>query len=287
MYIHKRKLLPLFAIFFACLTFLAPPLRAQPPARRAPTPLDKVAGLWKQEGLATLSHEVFFDCDNREVILITSDSQGVYTWESLERSPNGGVSLIASNMIIGSIKQRFDIELKTPGTLSLRVRENVGLAPSNSAWDGVYKVVLRSHESDTTAALNTKVHLDFALSLCRSVWLDDNGTEYTFNGNSFTASKGQSRGEGVFIMDTVGELPCVQFRPSRGHTRLNGGYALQFEKVGGSVTNNDTILLVPVKLSALECTPDNGLTISLHKKQEFSDSDYERLQKTRLDRFTM
>lgn len=260
-------------------------------ARVANKPTDftsLISGLWTKES-SLESHQIFFDCDNREVILITSDSQGVYTWEELGVTASGAY-LTANNSIIASITRRFDITIKSVNELVIHVHENIGMAMSvTEAWDGTYQ------KQNITITEREEPHLEFQKLLGLSKWLDDNGNEYVFRDNAYTSEKSIITGSGVFTLATVGELPCIEFKLNEGHSRLLGNYALQFEstKVSGTqsgtrnILNKDIIYFIPVILGALECTPSTGSTIILHKKEEISDSDRQKLQKTRLLRFTM
>lgn len=253
---------------------------------RTSTFTDFIAGLWVSTGLNP--HQIFFDCDNKEVILITGDTQGVYNWEELGRAKNG-TYLSCGNAIIQSMKMRFDITIVSLNEVSVRVHENVGMVSSiGNSWDGNYKKL-----PVTDPQKEEPKHIQFQKRLTLSKWTDDRGNEYSFSKNDFHIKRDKAEATGLFIMDTVGGFPCVQFKSSAGVSTLLGSYAMQFETMkitgteGRSVVNEDIIYFIPVRLGALECTPSEGMTVILHKKEEISAEDRARLQKTRILRLTL
>ena len=97
-------------------------------------------GLWyKTNNSSSTPSYIYFNYDDREVIFLSDDTEGVYSWEesSLRRS---GIYLTTVNSIISSMKRRFDIMLTGINEVSVHVHDNVGMIIKESnQWDGTYK----------------------------------------------------------------------------------------------------------------------------------------------------
>lgn len=237
-------------------------------------------GLWYKTSSADNSaYYIYFNYDTKEVIFLSDDTEGVYSWEnsSLRRS---GIYLTLVNSIISSMKRRLDIMLTGMNEVYIRVHEDVGLLiKENNHWDGTYKKM--SFQSTFGEEKINYPHPEYEKILSEiSVWEDEEGRKFTFKNGSYTLVNSEIEEKGMYLVDTVGNYPVIQFRVANSQkSSLLPAYAMQFKTTEEIVpakrrnqkpsvrktVDKNTVILSPVKLSPDTCYAADGMKIVISK----------------------
>lgn len=244
-------------------------------------------GLWYKTSASVSPSYIYFDYDTKEVIFLSDDTEGVFTWEdsSLRRS---GIYLTTVNSIISSMKRRFDIMLTGVNEVYVHVHDDIGLVIKESnQWDGTYKKI--SFQSTFGEEKKKTLDSDFLETLKKNSWIDDDGKKYVFKENEFTvvaateqnnAAATENEIKGIFVTESVGAFPVIQMRSSSNLQFVNQSYAMKFETYEETVpaktsrgkttvktfVNRDVIVLTPVALSPTTCYAVDGKMITLRKE---------------------
>ena len=238
-----------------------------------------LSGLWYKttnEGKKQLY--IYFNYDDKEVIFLSDDTEGVYSWEtsSLRRS---GIYLTIVNSIISSMKRRVDIMLTGVNEVNVHVHEDVGLLIKESdQWDGVYKKM--NFQNSFGEVKNVSLESEYLEVLCKThFWQDDDKNNYIFEGNNYKFVNSDLEEKGIFVMETVGEYPVIQFRSKNAESNLLQSYAVSFKTTEEivparrrnqkptvkKIVDKNIIILTPVKLSPQTCYAVDGRKITLRK----------------------
>ncbi len=188
-----------------------------------------LSGFWYKASTDSANpNYIYFDYENKEVILLSDDTEGVYSWEdsSLRRS---GIYLSTVNSIIASMKRRFDIMLTGVNEVFIHVRDDVGnmVIKESNQWDGTYRKM--SFQNVFGDAQKSPVSDEFEKVLTQQkTWLDDDRNVYTFEHNGYRIQTSEGEETGIYVISTVASFPVIQFR-SRGETSFLGkAYAMRF-----------------------------------------------------------
>lgn len=236
-------------------------------------------GLWyKTNNTGNKQLYIYFNYDNREVIFLSDDTEGVYSWEnsSLRRS---GIYLTIVNSIISSMKRRVDIMLTGVNEVSVHVHEDVGLLiKEGDQWDGGYKKMnFQNTFGEAKVVVPEAEYLKKLTDVAN--WVDEDSNQYTFIGSNYKFVNSELEEKGIFVTDTVGEFPVIQFRSKSEKSKLQNAYAMTFKKTEEVVPakrrnqkptikvteDKDVIILTPVKLSPTTCYAVDGRKITLKK----------------------
>ena len=225
-----------------------------------------LTGLWYKttsEGMNPLY--IHFNYDTKEVIFLSEDTEGVYSWEdsNLRRS---GIYLTAVNMIIPSMKRRFDISLTGINEVRILVHDNVGMIiKENNQWDGIYHKLSFQTTFGETKSVSAAEKMEKELR-DGSPWTDGNGNVFTFMGNSFRIS-GNTEENGIFATDDAGQFTVIQFRSAESQSMLNEAYSIRFlpKRESELSEGGDTLVLSPVRLAPNICYPADGYSFTLSK----------------------
>ncbi len=233
-------------------------------------------GLWYKTSAAASPSYIYFNYDSKEVIFLSDDTEGVFTWEdsSLRRS---GIYLTTVNSIISSMKRRFDIMLTGVNEVYVHVHDDIGLVIKESnQWDGTYKKI--SFQSTFGEENKTSLDSEYLSALKKSVWVDDDGKKYVFGENEFSLNDGSEEIKGLFVTDSVGSFPVIQIR-SPYEQSLNQSYSMRFETreeivpaktrrgkpTVKTIVNKDVIIFTPVALSPTTCYAIDAKRLTLKK----------------------
>ena len=225
-----------------------------------------LTGLWYKttsEGMNPLY--IHFNYDTKEVIFLSEDTEGVYSWEdsNLRRS---GIYLTAVNMIIPSMKRRFDISLTGINEVRILVHDNVGMIiKENNQWDGIYHKLSFQTTFGETKSVSAAEKMEKELR-DGSQWTDGNGNNFVFTGNTFRIS-GNTEENGIFAMGDVGQFTVIQFRSAVSPSMLSGSYSIRFlpKRESELSEGGDTLVLSPVRLAPNTCYPADGYSFTLSK----------------------
>ncbi len=237
-------------------------------------------GLWyKTSSTDESASYIYFNYGTKEVIFLSNDTEGVYSWEnsSLRRS---GIYLTLVNSIISSMKRRLDIMLTGVNEVYIRVHEDVGLLiKENNHWDGTYKKM--SFQSTFGEEKINYPHPEYEKKLSEvQNWQDEENRRISFKNGTYTLTNSEGEEKGVYLVDTVGDFPVIQFRPENAQeSSLLPAYAMQFKTTEELVpakrrnqkptvkttVDKNTIIMLPVKLSPDTCYATDGMKITLSK----------------------
>ena len=236
-------------------------------------------GFWyKTSANGGESYYIYFNYADREIIFLSGDTEGVYSWEpsSLRRS---GIYLTVVNSIISSMKRRLDIMLTGVNEVYVHVHEDVGLLiKETNHWDGTYKKM--SFQNSFAEEKTQYPHTEYAAAFSKNPeWEDDSGKNYTFSDGNYTLVSSESEEKGLYVLDTVGQFSVIQFRSKQENSSVSNCYAIQFKTTEEivpakrrnqkpevkKVVDKNYIILTPVKLSPETCFAVDGAKITLHK----------------------
>ena len=116
--------------------------------------------------------------------------------------------------------------------------------------------------------------------MCKThFWQDDDKNNYIFEGNNYKFVNSELEEKGIFVMETVGEYPVIQFRSKNAESNLLQSYAVSFKTTEEivparrrnqkptvkKIVDKNIIILTPVKLSPQTCYAVDGRKITLRK----------------------
>ncbi len=240
-------------------------------------------GLWyKTSSTDSSAYYIYFNYGTKEVIFLSNDTEGVYSWEnsSLRRS---GIYLTLVNSIISSMKRRLDIMLTGMNEVYIRVHEDVGLLiKENNHWDGTYKKM--SFQSTFGEGKINYPHPEYEKILSDAKdWTDEENRRITFKNGNYTLVTPEIEEKGAYLIDTVGVFPVIQFRSENSKkSSLLPAYAMQFKTteelvpakkrgqkpVVKKTVDKNTIIMSPVKLSPDTCYATDGMKITITKSEK-------------------
>ncbi len=223
-----------------------------------------MSGLWyKTSNNSGRPSYIYFNYADKEVILLSDETEGVYSWEdsSLRRS---GIYLTTVNSIISSMKRRFDIMLSGVNEAYIHVKDDVGnmVIKESNQWDGTYKKM--SFQNVFGEDKSIPVSDEYLKILTENkIWLDESGNKFTFNKNSYKILSETGVEEGLFAVDTAGSYPVIQFRTLSQKSTLSKAYAMKFRTEEITIpskkrnqkptievyVHKDEIIFTPVRLS--------------------------------------
>jgi hypothetical protein len=236
-------------------------------------------GLWyKTSNEDNTIRYLYFDYSKREIILLLSDSQEVYEWDDSKLRHNG-IYLYTVNSDITNLQRRFDILLTSIDEIKITLYDSIGLVITQSSlWDGQYKKMnLQSsiEENDTEEKNRFLVQLE-----SDDVWTSDDGNySISFADMRYDFVSETERERGLYSMMKIGSYDVLQLRSTSYSSVLNMTYALEFgtkvitetvkkQTVEKVVTDYDTIIFTPVKITPTDCFATDGRVYTFTKNKE-------------------
>lgn len=237
-------------------------------------------GLWyKTSNEDNTLRYIYFDYEKREIILLKSDSQEVYEWDDSKLRHNG-IYLYTVNSDITNLQRRFDILLTSIEEIKITLYDSIGLIiKESSAWDGQYKKLgLQSSIEET----DTEEENKFVTQLeSGELWTTADGINtISLKDHSYIFKyDNMQQEEGVFSIMKIGTYDVIQLRATSFNTTLNQTYALEFgtkvitetvkkQTVEKTVTDYDTIIFSPVKITPTDCFATDGRVYTFTKNKE-------------------
>ena len=234
-------------------------------------------GLWyKTSNEDNTIRYIYFDYSKREIILLLSDSQEVYEWDDSKLRHNG-IYLYTVNSDITNLQRRFDILLTSIDEIKITLYDSIGLVITQSSlWDGQYKKMnLQSsiEENDTEEKNRFLVQLEGD-----DVWTSDDGNySISFADMRYDFVSETERERGLYSMMKIGSYDVLQLRSTSYSSVLNMTYALEFgtkvitetvkkQTVEKVVTDYDTIIFTPVKITPTDCFATDGRVYTFTKQ---------------------
>lgn len=220
---------------------------------------------------------IYFDYASKEIILFITDTQEVYEWEDSKVRHNG-IYLTTVNADIINLHRRFDISLVNIDEIRMTIRDDINLIiKETSLWDGQYKKL-----SSQKSFFNTKEISDlsvFSQELKKgSSWTTaDEQFSISFDDYNYTLQNPDFTETGIYSLCSVGNKSIIQFRSDLEESSLLELYSLDFgqkivteqvkrKTVEKLITDYDTIIFSPVKITPTECFPSEGYSFTFIRR---------------------
>ncbi len=231
-------------------------------------------GLWyKTENSEPDIRYIYFDFDNREIILLYGDSQEVYEWDNSKLRHNG-IYLTTVNATIQNLQRRLDIALTGTDSIRVTARDAINLTiTENTMWDGQYKKM--SIQNSFSAPEKTPLNdITENLQSGPSWTSSESDTEFSFGGQTYTLKSPEREEKGIFSTMKIGSYNVIQFRADTGNSVLNEFYSFSYgtktvtetvrkRTVEKNVTDRDVIHFEPVKITPTNCFTADGKSFFL------------------------
>ena len=221
---------------------------------------------------------IYFNYEKLEIILLQSDSQEVYEWDDSKLRHNG-IYLYTVNSDITNLQRRFDILLNSIEEIKITLYDSIGLAiKESSVWDGQYKKMsLQSSIEENDVEEKNQYIAEFeseelwsTIDGLNTIALKEHRYTFTFDG---------MQEEGIYSVMKIGSYNILQLRSTSYNAKLNATYAMEFgtktitetikkKTVEKIVTDYDTIILTPVKISPTDCFATDGRVYTFTKNKE-------------------
>lgn len=220
---------------------------------------------------------IYFDYASKEIILFITDTQEVYEWEDSKVRHNG-IYLTTVNADIINLHRRFDISLVNIDEIRITIRDDINLIiKETSLWDGQYKKL-----SSQKSFFNTKEISDlsvFSQELKKgSSWTTaDEQFSISFDDYNYTLQNPDFTETGIYSLCSIGNKCIIQFRSDLEESSLLELYSLDFgqkivteqvkrKTVEKLITDYDTIIFSPVKITPTEWFPSEGYSFTFIRK---------------------
>ena len=236
-------------------------------------------GLWyKTSNEDNVIRYIYYNYENREIILLQSDVQEVYEWEDSKLRHNG-IYLYTVNSDITNLQRRFDLLLISVDEIKITLYDSIGLIiKESSEWDGLYKKMsLQSSFEETDEEEKNRYLVELEGD---SVWTTADGLNTFFmNDSRYVFIFDDIQEEGLYSMMEIGSYNVLALRATSFNTVLNQFYALEFgtktitetvkkKTVEKTVTDYDTITFTPVKITPTDCFATDGKVYTFTRQVE-------------------
>lgn len=222
---------------------------------------------------------IFFNYDENEIILFRSDIQEVYEWED-NKVRHNGIYLTTVNTDITNLHRRFDISLVNIDEIRITVRDDINLViKETSLWDGQYKKLSSQKAFFTTTEVSDLQTFSKELKKDPSWTTADEQNSLSFDDYNYKIQTPDSVETGIYSLLLVGNSTVIQFRSNSTDSLLLNLYALEFGKktitetvkrktVEKVITDYDTIIFTPVRITPTEVLPSEGFTFTFVRKTD-------------------
>ena len=235
-------------------------------------------GLWyKTDNSDGNIRYLYFNYENKEIIQLLTDVQEVYEWEDSKLRHNG-VYLSAVNADIMNLHRRFDIALVNVDEIKVTLRDDINLViKENTMWDGQYKK-MGSQTSFADNSKNSKAASFLAELRKGDGWSSsDIMSSISFGDLTYTLQTNDITESGVYSVENIGTYSVIQFRADTENSVLNETYSMEFglktitetvkkKSVEKVVTDVDTIIFSPVKITPTDCFATEGRIFTLSRE---------------------
>lgn len=240
-------------------------------------------GLWyKTSNTDSSIRYIYFNFDTLEIIQLNDTVQEVYEWGESKLRHNG-IYLYTVNTDITNLQRRFDVLLTSVDEIKITIHDSIGLTISeNSVWDGQYKKLsLQSTFDDSSTETKNPFLAEFEKD---GEWATVDGmSKISLKNDLYSFSYDDRSESGIYSFMNIGNYQVVQFRPTSFDFMLNETYSLEFgtktitetvkkKTVEKVVTDYDTIIFTPVKITPTDCFAADGKTYTFVRTVEASEN---------------
>jgi len=212
---------------------------------------------------------MYFDYDNKEIIQINKNIEEVYEWEDGKLRHNG-IYITALNADISTLHRRFDIALVNVDEIKITLRDDINLLiKANTMWDGQYK---KMSIQSSFGEVETDSELMSCVNELRKgpSWTTSDGlVSISFKDTLYNLNANEISEQGIYSYDKNGTYNIFYFRSDLESSFLNETYTAKFgtktitetvkkKTVEKVVTDYDTIIFTPVKVTPTDCFTTDG-----------------------------
>ncbi len=236
-------------------------------------------GLWyKTSNEDNTIRYIYYNYEAKEIILLQSDTQEVYEWDDSKLRHNG-IYLYTVNSDITNLQRRFDILLTSVDEIKVTIYDSIGLIiKESSEWDGQYKKLsLQGTFEETEDEEKNRFIQELEAS---DLWItQDESNTFAIKGHRYLFTFDNMREEGIYTTMQIGSYNVIELRATSFNSSLNQTYAMEFgtrtitetvkkKTVEKIVTDYDTIIFTPVKITPTDCFATDGKVYTFTKKAE-------------------
>ena len=234
-------------------------------------------GLWyKTSNTNAGIRYLYFDYENKEIILVIDDTQEIYRWEDSNLRHNG-IYLTTVNSSIMNLKRRFDISLLGVDEIKITLRDDINLIIKESnLWDGSYKKFQSQNTILGEYTTNSLEQYKKELTSVESWSTTDGQNVFSLKDDKYSIKINEIEETGIYSFMKIADYDVIQFRSDNQNSMLNDTYVMKFgvkiitekqkrKTIEKIVTNYDEITLTPVKISPTDCYSTEGRSYTLEK----------------------
>ncbi len=219
---------------------------------------------------------LYFNYENREIVQLLSDTQEVYEWEDSKLRHNG-IYLTAVNADIMNLHRRFDIALTNVDEIRVTLRDDINLViKENTLWDGQYKKMTTQGNFSVANKNSNLETYQKELKKGQGWTSSDLMKGISFDDFTYTLQMEELTESGIYATQKIGNYNVIQFRSDSDSSVLGETYSMQFgtktvtetikrKTVEKIVTDYDTIIFTPVKVTPNDCFATEGKIFTLSR----------------------
>jgi hypothetical protein len=204
------------------------------------------------EGTLDSQQYIYFDPPGRELIFFGDEIQQIFTWQN-STPTRYGLYIATQNISVTTLRRFLDIELVSPDSIRVRVREDVRLKIDvSNSWDGMYRRAGTVKKTKSDEFSRIKPYID-------AVYDSSIGKIQFFSDGIYELSAGGEIRKGRYAFFRVNDQELLEMREEN-----SGGETREIFRIEGGAGQN-TITLFRVRLGAMGIQDLREGTVSLTK----------------------
>ncbi|MBO7486080.1 MAG: pallilysin-related adhesin [Spirochaetaceae bacterium] len=206
-----------------------------------------LSGLWyKTPSSGNNLRYIFFNADDKEIILSFDKTQELYGWTASSLTKNG-IHITSMSKSINNLIRQFNITLNGLDEIKLRVNDDVKMyIKEETLWDGTYKKIslkANSYKEQTASQLLKQIESN------SQIWTTSDNMSVTIKKSQFFITNDEKNSSGIITETVINNEPLLEFRTLQGETLLKGHYKAELETTDTENSTTETLLLYPVNIS--------------------------------------
>ena len=206
-----------------------------------------LSGLWyKTPSSGNNLRYIFFNTEDKEIILSFDTTQELYGWTASSLTKNG-IHITSMSKSINNLIRQFNITLNGLDEIKLRVNDDVKMyIKEETLWDGTYrKISLKagSYKQQTDYRLLNKIESE------SQIWTTPDNMSVTIKKSQFFIANDEKNSSGIITETVINNETLLEFRTLKGEAMLNGHYKSELEMTDTEDSTKETLLLYPVNIS--------------------------------------
>jgi hypothetical protein len=202
------------------------------------------------EGTLDSQQYIYFDPPGGELIFFGDEVQQIFTWQN-STPTRYGLYIATQNISVSTLRRFLDIELVSPDSIRVRVREDVRLKIDvGNSWDGTYRRAGTVKKTESDERSRIKPYID-------AIYDSSMGKIEFFSSGMYELSAGGEIRKGRYAFFRVNEEELLEMREEN-----SGGETREIFRIEGGA-GQDTITLFRIRLGAMGIQDLREGTISL------------------------